>query len=311
MSQVDVTAVFDAVAVVVIREGTLPSGADEATAEAGGSVVLVGSGLESVDLALLPSAASIVLAPSPWHDRVAAAAHAISTVRIVIVPSSPDGRDLAPRLAAKLQRPLFAGAVGVTQDWVQLSRVGGRLVEEHRLLEPSVVTLIPGLRGSTPLQGQPGVRTHTFAVGDSSGLAGNSVTTIEVLPADAATMDLTEARRIVAGGQGLASAEGFDQLGRVGALIEASLGGTRVASDAGWIPFERQIGTTGVMVNPALYLAFAISGATQHVSGLGSPEHIISVNTDPSCPMMTMANLAIVSDANAVLAELEAKLAGP
>ena len=81
-----------------------------------------------------------------------------------------------------------------------------------------------------------------------------------------------------------------------------------MASDAGWIPFERQIGTTGVAINPTLYLAFAISGATQHVSGLGNPEHIISVNTDPGCPMMSMATLAIVSDANAVLDALETRL---
>ena len=107
----------------------------------------------------------------------------------------------------------------------------------------------------------------------------------------------------------LCTGAAFDeQLGRVGAAIGASLGGTRVASDAGWIPFERQIGTTGVAVNPRLYLAFAISGATQHTSGLGNPDHIISVNTDASCPMMTMANLAIVADANATLDALEQRL---
>ena len=133
--------------------------------------------------------------------------------------------------------------------------------------------------------------------------------TLRILPPDPATADLAEADRIVAGGQGLGSTGEFERLGRVGAALGASLGGTRVASDAGWIPFERQIGTTGAIVHPSLYLAFGISGATQHTTGLGDPEHIISVNTDASCPMMTMADLAIVADATAVVAALEAALA--
>jgi electron transfer flavoprotein alpha subunit len=75
-------------------------------------------------------------------------------------------------------------------------------------------------------------------------------------------------------------------------------------TDAGWVSHDRQIGTTGVVVDPDLYLSFGISGAVQHTAGLGHPEHIISVNTDPHCPMMAMADLAIVADANATLDEL-------
>ena len=72
---------------------------------------------------------------------------------------------------------------------------------------------------------------------------------------------------------------------------------------------ERQIGTTGVVVDPDLYISFGISGAVQHTSGLGRPDHIISVNTDPHCPMMQLSDLAIVSDANATLDELARLLA--
>jgi electron transfer flavoprotein alpha subunit len=75
-------------------------------------------------------------------------------------------------------------------------------------------------------------------------------------------------------------------------------------TDRGWLGHERQIGTTGVVVAPRLYVALGISGAVQHTSGLNDPEHVISVNTDPHCPMMQLAELAIVSDANAVLDEL-------
>ena len=89
------------------------------------------------------------------------------------------------------------------------------------------------------------------------------------------------------------------------------MGATRVVTDRGWVGHERQIGTTGVVVSPELYVAFGISGAVQHTSGLGDPRHVISVNIDPYCPMMQMSDLAVVSDANAVLDELERLLGTP
>jgi electron transfer flavoprotein alpha subunit len=130
----------------------------------------------------------------------------------------------------------------------------------------------------------------------------------ETLAADAATIDLAEAGRIVAGGAGLDGPERFDQLASLGAALQASVGATRVVTDRGWIAHERQIGTTGVIVDPRLYLAFGISGAVQHTSGLGRPDHIISINTDAHCPMMQLADLAVVGDANAVLDELLTRL---
>ena len=113
---------------------------------------------------------------------------------------------------------------------------------------------------------------------------------------------------IVGGGAGLDSAARFEQLQLIATALGASLGATRVVTDRHWLSHQRQIGTTGVVVDPRLYLAFGISGAVQHTSGLGSPDHIVSVNLDASCPMMQLADLAIVADANAVLDELAARL---
>jgi electron transfer flavoprotein alpha subunit len=121
-------------------------------------------------------------------------------------------------------------------------------------------------------------------------------------------MDLSEARRIVGGGAGLDSEGRFAQLDALAVQIGGVMGATRVITDRGWVHHDRQIGTTGVVVDPELYLSFGISGAVQHTSGLGSPDHIVSVNTDPHCPMMTMSDLAIVSDANATLDALVALL---
>ena len=81
-----------------------------------------------------------------------------------------------------------------------------------------------------------------------------------------------------------------------------------MATDAGWIGYERQIGTTGVAIDPELYVAFGISGASQHVGGLGAPRHVVSVNTDQSSPMTAMADLGLVTDAGALLRELARRL---
>ena len=121
-------------------------------------------------------------------------------------------------------------------------------------------------------------------------------------------MDLAEARRILAGGAGLDSSGRFAQLAQLAAALGASMGATRVITDRGWVGHERQIGTTGVVVDPDLYVAFGISGAVQHTSGLGQPHRIVCVNTDPYCPMMQLADLAVVADANAVLDALTVRV---
>ena len=138
---------------------------------------------------------------------------------------------------------------------------------------------------------------------------------IEVLEPDLHTMDLADATRVVAGGAGLVAGlddagatEVFGLLGRVAAALGGSAGATRVATDAGWTGYERQIGTTGVTIDPDLYIAFGVSGAAQHVGGLGTPRHIVSVNTDASCPMTAMADLGLMTDARALLVELAGRL---
>ncbi|MEY8042202.1 FAD-binding protein [Saccharopolyspora cebuensis] len=139
---------------------------------------------------------------------------------------------------------------------------------------------------------------------------------VAVLGPEPGSTELAESRRILAAGAGAvpAGADGRAVMARltaVAAALGGSAGATRVVTDAGWAEHDRQIGTTGVVVNPELYLAFGISGAAQHVGGLGRPRHVISVNTDPSCPMTALADLGIVADAPAVLAELEHRLGLP
>ena len=309
-------------AIVVVRNGVLPAGGEEAIAEANGRVVFVGS--HTGDAANALHGAHTVFTvemPSAGLAGIAYAVAAIEPVRqatVLILPASPDGRDLAPLLAHRLLRPLFASATEVREQRVTCVRTAGLVGRELIPSGPFIATLVPGVRGLArpwvpSAVGKPtttALRPATaFEQRDRAKPAAEpAVASIAVLPPDPTTMDLTEARSIIGGGLGLGSKERFDQLARVGRRLGASVGGTRVASDAGWIPLERQIGTTGVAVSPSIYVAFGISGATQHTSGLGDPDHVISVNTDSSCPMMTMADVAIVSDAPAVLDALERKL---
>jgi electron transfer flavoprotein alpha subunit len=319
---------LSAVAVIVVRDAQLPAGADEAAAEAGGYAVLAGSGTRD-------AAASLTAVSQVWVAErssvapaalSAALAPALSPVPLLILPASPDGRDLAPRLALALDRPLLAGAVRCTRDVVELTRLDDRLSVQVAADGPAVVTLRPGVAGSlapaaleTVVELQlpaPGGHALPGDEAQPSVPAGPDAQTETVLPPEPATVDLAEAKRIVAGGAGLVAAEAngtavMRLLADVAAALGASAGATRVVTDAGWMGYDRQIGTTGVAVSPELYIAFGISGAAQHIGGLGSPEHVVSVNTDPSCPMTAMADLGIVADAQEALAELAKRLGIP
>ena len=308
------------VAVIPVRNGELPAGGAEAVAEASGICVVIGSGVATVVSSLAGVARHVsacevgVFAPLRWASALAPliAGRGPLANHVVILPDNPDGRDLAPLLAFHLGRPLVTGAYRVDDHVAIVARRDGRAEHTVALDRPCVVTLRPGSRtvdvevgADADVDHEVFVETVVLQLGEEIG----DVAQLAQLAADPNTMDLADAVRIIAGGAGLGGPAHFGDLIQVGAAIGASVGATRVATDAGWIDASRQIGTTGVAVTPELYLAFGVSGAVQHVMGLGSPDHIVAVNLDPSCPMMGMADLAVVADAQAVLEELVARLA--
>jgi electron transfer flavoprotein alpha subunit len=307
-----------AMAVVVVRDGQLPAGAVETVAEADGAVLVVGSGTSKAADGL-DSAGRIWLLEATSAGPAALAsmlAPALAAVDMILLPTSPDGRDLAPRLAAILGRPLLAGAVRCEPGEVEVTRLDDRLSVRVGVDGPVLVTLLPGRRG-TPEPAERAEGSTTPQVNVLSVAAARETSrdaeSVEVLQPEPGVVDLAEARRIVGGGAGLvpAGADGaavMRLLAAVGAALGASAGATRVVTDAGWMSYDRQIGTTGVSVDPELYIALGISGAAQHIGGLGTPDHVVSVNTDPSCPMTAMADLGIVADAPAVLTELAKRL---
>ena len=307
-------------AIVPVRAGVLPAGAAETVAEAlaigDADVVLVGSQLGSAagDLAGVADVVRLAevgdFAPARW---AAALSTLVDTAGVVLLPASPDGRDLAARVAAESGRPLVGNAVSVTGTSATVLGWGGAVQREVHPRGPFVTTLQPGGRG---VERGPGDAVRTLALDLELDDQLRDAVVTEIEPPDAATMDLAESPRIVGGGAGMMIGatdadpvdRRFAQLTAIGEAIGASMGATRVVTDAGWVSHDRQIGTTGVVVDPDLYLSFGISGAVQHTAGLGHPAHIISVNTDPHCPMMAMADLAIVADANATLDELASLL---
>ncbi len=305
------------IALVPVRDGVLPAGAPDAIAEAGGRVVIAGSG--TADAAIDGLASEVYLAElgpveiARWTTALAPVIAGLADSDIVVLPHAPDGRDLAPRLAAALERPLLAGATEVAAHRVRVARRGGLELHELRPTGPFVATLQPGTRGGLALHAPPEVHqldidpnglSPRIGSGRTGVLETHDAHVVEVLPPDVMTMDLTEATRIVGGGAGLDSSDRFAQLDRFAVAIGGVMGATRVITDRSWVHHDRQIGTTGVVIDPELYLSFGVSGAVQHTSGLGHPDHIISVNTDPHCPMMSMSDLAIVADANETLDEL-------
>src|SRR5690606_31746886 len=244
-------------------------------------------------------------APGEWAARLAPL---LTEEDLVVLPASPDGRDLAPRLAAELDRPLLAGATRVDDASVTTLVHGGRVLAEHAVHGPVVATLQPGVRGV--VAGPEPLPEVEVIEPPAAPQRSKDATVEKVLPPDITTMDLSEAPRILGGGAGLDGEARLRQLGEVATLLGAAMGATRVLTDRGWLDHSRQIGTTGVVVDPDLYLAFGISGAVQHTAGLGQPDHVISVNVDPHCPMMELADLAVVADANETVAELHRRLGG-
>ena len=306
-------------ALIPVRSGELCAGGDETLAEAltaGGTAILLIH--DETDLSdevrrYISEPVQVIacgdFAPGRWADLLAPL---VGDARILVLPGSPDGRDLAPRLAARLGRPLLAGVLQITAEQVSVPRAFGTELHRFTTEGPVVTTLQVGVRGVAEgeiptADASPALVPMT----DIPGVHSGDVVVDKVLEPDVATMDLAEAPRIMGGGAGLAEAEDFDRLGEVAKALGAAMGATRVITDRGWIHHDRQIGTTGVIVDPDLYLAWGISGAVQHTAGLGHPSHIISINTDPHCPMMQLADLGIVSDAPAVLRALANKLDVP
>jgi electron transfer flavoprotein alpha subunit len=295
------------IAVIPVREGRLPAGADATVAEADGRVVVVGErtidAASSIGVAVreLQTCEAGPFAPGAWAPGLAAL---LADEPVIVLPGAPDGRDLAGRLAGALGRPCHAWCTEVSATHVVMTRHEGVVSVTVPIDGPVVATLVPRAVGVAATGSPPAPLERELPRGEARDAA-----VLGVDDARPAELDLRDAERIAAGGVGLGGPEEFEVLAAIAEGLGASVGATRPIADRGIVGHERQIGTTGVAVHPALYLAFGISGAVQHTAGLGSPARIVAVNTDAACPMMAMADLAVVGDAAATLRSLARLLA--
>ena len=225
---------------------------------------------------------------------------------VVIFGGSSFGKDIAPRVAAKLDVPLATDATGVEVDGGDV--VITRPVYAGRAIAKVVIEGTPKIISVRPNIFRPQARDAAGAV---ESVAADSVaparTTIrEVKAAAGAKLDVAEAPIVVSGGRGLKGPENWHLLeGLRDALGQScALGASRAVVDAGWRPHAEQVGQTGKTVSPQLYFAVGISGAMQHLAGMRSAKTIVAINKDPEAPIFKVADYGIVGDATEILPRL-------
>jgi electron transfer flavoprotein alpha subunit len=229
---------------------------------------------------------------------------------ILFIGASFIGRDLGPRVAARLSTGLTADCTALDVDsetknlLMTRPAFGGNLMAtivcgDHR---PQMSTVRPGvfekLKKDTSRKGQ--IEKVKFSLSETD--IRTKVEEVVKLAKD--VMDIGEAKILVSGGRGLGSKEGFDLLKELANVLGGSIAGSRAAVDSGWIDKAYQVGQTGKTVRPQLYIACGISGAIQHLAGMQDSDYIIAINKDENAAIMKVADLAIVGDYNKVIPEM-------
>lgn len=232
----------------------------------------------------------------------------------IMFGATDDGRDLAPRVAARLHTGLCADctALDVTDDklvaWTRPA-LGGNICATIicDVNRPQMGTVRPKVFKPAELD-----NTRTGEVIAFTPEAG-AVSRVELVKKEALSSEnavkIDEADMIAAGGRGFGSKENFDVLEQLAALFENSaVAGTRAAIDEGWLTHSQQVGQSGKSVTPHIYFACGISGAIQHLSGMKDSDIIIAINKDAEAPIFTVAHYGIVSDVNVILPKLIEKI---
>jgi len=231
----------------------------------------------------------------------------------VLLPHTPDGRELAGRLAARLGSPVLVDAVGVRLE-------DGRVVTEHSVFGGSFVTtaaadgavpVVTVREGALDLPALPGADVVGAAeLAPAEGRPDVTVESAEAVPVDTGRPELRSARIVVAGGKGVGSREAFALVERLADALGAAVGASRVAVDSGYAPQSAQVGQTGTTVSPDLYIALGISGAIQHRAGMQTAKTIVAVNSDPDAPIFEIADFGVVGDLFEVVPQLIDALEG-
>ena len=232
---------------------------------------------------------------------------------IVLIGATTIGRDLGPRLSARVETGLTADCTGLEiseeRDLLMTRPAfGGNLMatiicKEHR---PQMSTVRPGvMRMGQRDENRKGTIEDVKINFDKSKFR---VRVLETVKKTKNLVDITEAHALISGGRGVGNAEGFDMLRAMANTIGAEVSASRAMVDAGVLGHERQVGQTGKTVRPDLYFAMGISGAIQHLAGMEESEYIIAINKDKFAPIFNVADLGIVGDVRKIVPLLTEKL---
>ncbi|HEX2834219.1 MAG TPA: electron transfer flavoprotein subunit alpha/FixB family protein [Thermoanaerobaculia bacterium] len=245
------------------------------------------------------------------EETLAALAEACRGAEVVLLANDAYSQELAPRLAHRL-----GGACAGDGSGVQ--RVDGRIRvtrqvyggKAEAVLELKRSPAVVWLRARSFDAGVLPDTVEVLASHDSAASSGTRI--VERHVSETATTKLEDANVIVAGGRGIGGPEGFrEELQPLAELLGAQLAASRAACDAGWVPPTWQVGQTGKKVAPQLYLAIAITGASQHMAGISEAKTIAAINIDPDAPIFRHARFGVVDDYRKVVPLLRQKLAKP
>jgi electron transfer flavoprotein alpha subunit len=275
-------------------------------------LVLTGPGLAAaageaaahgVDRVLLLDDARLAqYSPEGWAGALAELARQRQPAAI-LGPATARGRDLLPRLAAKLEVGLASDVIELGMDGSSVTALrpiyaGKALARVAIQTRPAMLTVRPN---SFPIdESSGGAELVTCPLGDYEALSRSAG--VEV--AASTRPDVAEADIIVSGGRGMGAPEHFAMLEELADLLRAAVGASRAVVDAGWRPHGDQVGQTGKTVSPSLYVACGISGAVQHLAGMKTSKYIVAINKDAEAPIFGVADYGIVGDVFEVIPAL-------
>ena len=240
-------------------------------------------------------------------SAIAGAVAAGSGPSVVLCGTTYGGRDVAGRLSVKLDAPVITNVVDLVPDGERLLGVepvfGGTTdVTTGFTGDTAAIFLVRPKSFAAESAGGAAATVGSLEVGDLGNTAGSVVRDRFVEESSGPKLD--EAAIVVSGGRGLGDADKYEMIETLAALVKGAPGASRAVVDAGWVPYSYQVGQTGKVVKPTVYLACGISGATQHLVGMKGSQNIIAINKDEEAPIFGIADLGIVGDVHKVLPRL-------